>query len=266
MSATRRGVSTTPSRSGSSPIPSRIMRTAASILARSISAIRRPPGRRASRAASRGRGSSAARGRSELSRSRLIQTARSPSSSAGAMSWNSEAATCTCRSRSAPVCSKNRSQCPCAGLYEPASAAVISRSTGTPIASSDAARNAGSVFDRMPIRQPRERSSASDGRDLVERRPVRQRVAERLAVVVGELEPLAVRDAFERLGEHLPVGQRLPALHLRLDLVVRGRAAARRRARATGRTGCRGSHPSNRSGSRSSRTSPSGPRPSRREA
>ena len=188
MSATRRGVSTTPSRSGSSPI-SRIMRTAASTFARSISAIRRSPGRRASRGASTG-SSSAARGRSELSRRRLIQTARSPSFPwAGAMSWNSDAATCTCRSRSAPARSKNRSQCPCAGLYELASAAVDLEIHGD----ADGLQRGGEelgVRVRQDADPPAARLEIGQRRgNLVERRPGRQGVAERLAVVVGELEP-----------------------------------------------------------------------------
>src|SRR5262245_5870416 len=48
--------------------------------------------------------------------SRLIQTFLRPSSRAGAMSWKRLAPTWTCESRWAVVTSKNRSQCPSAGL------------------------------------------------------------------------------------------------------------------------------------------------------
>src|SRR5439155_21759017 len=48
---------------------------------------------------------------SGVSPRRLIQTVRSPSDDAGAMSWTKLAATWTCAARSAPVREKNSSQC-----------------------------------------------------------------------------------------------------------------------------------------------------------
>src|SRR5437016_7585898 len=69
---------------------------------------------------------------------RLIQIERSPSSRAGAMSWNRLAATCTWPLRSAPVRAKNSSQWRWAGLYEPISDATMASSNGTPIRSIDA--------------------------------------------------------------------------------------------------------------------------------
>src|SRR3970282_654538 len=46
-------------------------------------------------------------------------------------------------------------------------------------------------------------------------------VTERLAVVLVQLEALAVGDTFERLGQHVAVGDGAPVLHLGLYLVVR---------------------------------------------
>src|SRR5439155_19078678 len=61
-------------------------------------------------------GSSAARGRSLPSPSRLIHTAGMPSSALGAKSWKALAATCTWRDGSASDSSRNRTQWPWAGL------------------------------------------------------------------------------------------------------------------------------------------------------
>src|SRR5439155_14378795 len=103
-------------------------------------------------------GSSAARGRSLRSPSRLIHTAGMPSAAAGARSWNGLAATWTCRDGPAPERSRKTSQWPWAGLYEPDSVAVTARSGRTPRLRIDAARRSGSVLERMASFHPRTRT------------------------------------------------------------------------------------------------------------
>src|SRR5262245_6142495 len=101
-------------------------------------------------------------GRSSAGSSRrLIQMLGIPSFFAVAMSWNRLCATCTCAPVSAPVCSRNASQCFFAGLYEPISPATIEPSKSTPIASIDASRRSRSVFERIASFQPWSFASAS---------------------------------------------------------------------------------------------------------
>src|SRR6478736_834975 len=92
---------------------------------------------------------------------RLIQTVRSPSLVAGAMSWKRLAPTWTCPSGAAPLRAKNSCQCAGAGLYEPISEATTVTSNSTPTRPSEAARKSGSVFERTARRQPCRRASAS---------------------------------------------------------------------------------------------------------
>ena len=210
-------------------------------------------GQRSTDRAARGR----ARG-SAFSPSRLIQTVVSPSSVAGATSWKRLCATWTWCSRSAVVSSKKRSQCPWAGLYEPTSSAVTTRSNGTPSDLSDATIRARSVFERMASFQPRRRSSSSAARHLGERRPVRQRAAERARSPSGIASPASCASRSSVSVEHLCVAAVRLGLHLRLEPVV----AREQLVRALGAEELleppRDARRPSRSACRSSRTSPSG--------
>jgi len=165
-------------------------------------------------------GTSASRGSGLNSLSRLIQTAFRPSSWAGAMSWKRLAATWTCASLLALDCSKKRFQWPCAGLYEPASAAVIARSIGTSICLIEACSRSGSVFDRIASRQPLAWSCLSAAGTSGKCWPAWQRVGQGGCAVRLELQSFDDGDCPQRARQNLAVLEAAASLRQRLDRVV----------------------------------------------
>ena len=114
---------------------------------------------------------------------RLIQTLLRPSSFAGAMSWNRDAATCTWPSRELPECARRTP--PSAGAPACRSRSPVrrrSRRTATPICTWDAAMKSSSVFERIASLHPRLRSSVERAVRLREGAPAGQRLGQSVLV------------------------------------------------------------------------------------
>ena len=269
MSATRRGVSTTPARSGSSPIPSGIMRTAASILAAidpepsgAHQVVRASPG---SFAASRGKLGRAQR--VELSRSRLIQTARSPArrdrrdvvEQRGRdvhvpVAISAASARRTAPSGRAPACTSRPRR------------RDRSRSTGTPIASSERGeeRRVGVGQDADP---PAARRGARPARPGPRRTAASSAASRRAPCRSSSASSSPSRCATRSSDSARTVGRATPS-RAAPPARSRGTRTGGARRRAPGHRSDRVSRirPSSRSACRSSRASPSVSGHRRREA
>ena len=172
---------------------------------------------------------------SALSPSRLIQTPCRPSSAAGRCR-GSGSRDVDVVARSAPVRSKNVSQCPCAGLYDP----TVGRDDqveGNADPLIEAMIRSRSLFERAASRHPRHAHSAS-ARHLGEDRPLRQRAGER----VDCLRAPAAREprASPRITARYD-SEGCSCLDLRLELVVALSSGSASTCRTRGRAarGCR---------------------------